>query len=44
MSLEAGRTDDPLMKNPWDWVYGGSVYRVADTVLGAVYLATAFSA
>jgi NTE family protein len=38
MSAEAGRTDDPLMKNPWDWVYGGSVYWVADTVLGAVYL------
>lgn len=38
MSLEAGRADDPLMKNPWDWVYGGSVYWVADTVLGAVYL------
>jgi NTE family protein len=38
MSAEAGRTDDPLMKTPWDWVYGGSVYWVADTVLGAVYL------
>lgn len=38
LSLEAGRTDDPLMKDPWNWVYGGSVYWVADTVLGAVYL------
>ena len=38
MSLEAGRTDDPFMKDPWDWVYGSSVYWVADTILGAVYL------
>jgi NTE family protein len=37
-SLEAGRIDDPLMKNSWDWVYSGSVFWVADTILGAVYL------
>ena len=38
MSVEAGRIDDDLMKDPWAWVYSGSVYWVADTVLGAVYL------
>ncbi len=38
LSLEAGRINDPLMKNPWDWVYAGSVYWAADTVLGAVYV------
>jgi NTE family protein len=37
-SLEAGRINDELMKNPWDWVYGGSVFWVADTILGTVYL------
>ena len=38
MSLEAGRINDPLMKDPWDWVYAGSVYWAADTILGVVYL------
>jgi NTE family protein len=37
MSAEAGRIDDPFMKEPWDWVYSGSVYWAADTVLGVVY-------
>jgi NTE family protein len=37
MSAEAGRVDDPLMKDPWDWVYAGSVYWAADTILGVVY-------
>jgi len=38
MSAEAGRIDDQFMKDPWDWVYAGSVYWAADTVLGVVYL------
>jgi len=38
MSLEAGRINDELMKDPWDWSGSGSVYWGADTVLGAVYL------
>ena len=38
MSLEAGRMNDALMKNPWDWVYASSVYGAADTILGALYL------
>jgi NTE family protein len=37
MSLEAGRIDDPFMKDPWDWVYAGSVYWAADTILGVVF-------
>ena len=43
MSLEAARVDDALMKNPWDWMYGGSVYWAADTVLGALYLGYGYS-
>jgi NTE family protein len=38
MSAEAGRMDDPFMKDPWDWVYAGSVYWAADTILGVVYI------
>jgi len=37
MSAEAGRIDDPFMKEPWDWVYSGSVYWAADTILGVLY-------
>lgn len=43
MSLEAARVDDALMKNPWDWISGGSVYWAADTVLGALYLGYGYS-
>lgn len=38
ISAEAGRINDPLMEDPWNWVYSGSVYWVADTILGAVYV------
>ncbi len=38
MTAEAGRVDDPFMKDSWDWVYAGSVYWAADTILGVVYL------
>jgi len=38
MSAEAGRIDDQFMKDPWDWVYAGSVYWAADTILGVVYI------
>jgi NTE family protein len=38
MSLEAGRINDSLMKDPWDWVSGGSVYWGADTILGSIYV------
>lgn len=37
LSAEAGRIDDPFMKEPWEWVYSGSVYWAADTILGVVY-------
>jgi NTE family protein len=37
-SLETGRIDDPLMKDPWDRMYSGSVFWGADTVIGAIYL------
>lgn len=42
-SVQAGRINDPFMKDPWDWVYAGSVYWVADTILGAVYLGYGYS-
>jgi NTE family protein len=38
MSAEAGRINDTLMDKTWDWLYSGSVFWAADTVLGAVYL------
>ncbi len=38
MSLEAGRINDELMKDPYDWVSGGSLFWGADTTLGAVYI------
>lgn len=38
MSAEAGRINDYLMEKPWTWLYSGSVFWAADTVLGAVYL------
>ncbi|MFN0041289.1 MAG: patatin-like phospholipase family protein [Burkholderiales bacterium] len=43
MSAEAGRMDDPLMKDPWDWVYAGSIYWGADTILGVIYLGLGYS-
>jgi len=38
VSLESGRIDDVLMKDPWNPVYSGAIYWGADTVLGAVYI------
>ncbi len=38
VSAEAGRINDELMEKNWDWLYSGSVFWAADTVLGAVYL------
>lgn len=38
VSLESGRINDPLMQDPWDRVYAGSVYWGADTKLGATYI------
>jgi len=37
-SVEAGRIDDPLMKDTWDWVTGASVFWGADTALGPAYI------
>jgi NTE family protein len=42
-TAEAGRIDDPLMENPWDWVSSGSIYWGADTVVGSVYLGYGYS-
>ena len=35
-TAEAGRMNDPLMKDPWDWVSAGSVFWGADTILGSI--------
>jgi NTE family protein len=43
MSAEAGRMNDTLMKNPWSWIYSGSVFWAADTILGAVVLSYGYS-
>jgi NTE family protein len=44
-SMEAGRINDSLMQNSWDWkwTYSNSVFWAADTVLGAVYLGLGYS-
>jgi NTE family protein len=42
-SLEAGRINDPLMVDPFDWVTSGAVFWGADTVLGAAYIGYGFS-
>ena len=42
-SVEAGRINDPLMKDPWDWVSAGSVFWGADTVLGAISIGYGYS-
>ena len=38
LTAEAGRINDPFMKDPWDWVSAGSLFIAADTVLGAFYI------
>lgn len=43
LSLEAGRINDLLMDNPWDWVTAGSVFWGADTILGSVYVGYGYS-
>ncbi len=42
-TVEAGRIDDPLMKDPRDWVSSGSVFWAADTRLGALYIGYGYS-
>jgi len=37
-SVESGRINDALMKDPWDRVFAGSVFWGADTILGAVHI------
>jgi NTE family protein len=37
-SVEAGRINDPFMKDPWDWVTAGSLFLAADTILGTFYI------
>jgi NTE family protein len=41
--LDAGRINDPNMKDPWDWVGGASVFWGADTRLGPAYLGYGYS-
>jgi len=38
MSLESGRIDDQINKDPFDWIQAGSVFWGADTKLGAVQI------
>ena len=42
-SLEAGRINDQLMKDPWEWVTAGGVYWGADTVFGSTYIGYGYS-
>jgi NTE family protein len=37
-SLEAGRINDSLMEDPWDWIYAGSLFWGLDTILGKLTL------
>ena len=43
VSLEGGRIDDPLMKEPWDWMTSGSAFWAADTLLGPTYFGYGYS-
>jgi len=43
LSAEAGRIDDPLMKDPWDWSSSGSVFWGADTILGTLFIGYGYS-
>ncbi|UCH48922.1 MAG: patatin-like phospholipase family protein [Betaproteobacteria bacterium] len=42
-TAEGGRINDPLMKDPWDWVSAGSVFWGADTILGAIAIGYGYS-
>jgi len=42
-SAEAGRINDPLMKDPWDWTTSGAVFWGADTILGAIFIGFGYS-
>ncbi|WP_455221593.1 BamA/TamA family outer membrane protein, partial [Kaarinaea lacus] len=42
-SVESGRINDQLMKDPWDRVFAGSVFWGADTKLGALHLGYGYS-
>jgi len=43
LSLESGRINDALMKDPWERVYAGSIFWGADTVLGALHIGWGYS-
>ncbi len=43
ISAEAGRINDPLMKDPWDWTTSGAVFWGADTILGALFIGYGYS-
>lgn len=43
MSLEAGRIDDPLMEDPWNWTTSASLFWAADTLLGPAYIGYGYS-
>ncbi len=42
-SAEAGRINDPLMREPWEWISAGSIFWGADTILGALYIGYGYS-
>ncbi|TXS89876.1 BamA/TamA family outer membrane protein [Parahaliea maris] len=43
MSMEAGRIDDPLSEDPFDWIGGTGVFWGADTILGAMLFGYGYS-
>jgi NTE family protein len=43
VSLEAGRIDDSLMKDPWDWTTSASLFWAADTLLGPAFVGYGYS-
>jgi NTE family protein len=43
LTLEGGRINDPLMKDPWDWISAASVFWGTDTILGAISIGYGYS-
>ena len=43
LSIEAGRIDDPLMEDPWDWTSSGAIFWGADTILGTLFIGYGYS-
>ncbi|NIO43665.1 MAG: hypothetical protein GTO41_28020 [Burkholderiales bacterium] len=43
VSIEAGRINDPFMKDPWGWISAGSIYWAADTILGTLMIGYGYS-